>query len=223
MTDFSSVASSAENAYDSIELTNNFFLNDIDLKTIDVETIRKYVNYHLWMFAYDNCENHALWDNMQMIIEHFKKEHFNKLNSFIWRSLRNYYYRHDFWVDYNFDVDRTRAITMLKAVAFEWNDKWTLKQINWAERQEHTLFRITRIRKQELTNIVESNNSDIVTAANSRDLTANSRTFYQNIRLQISLHQFAFFNSYMFQTFLASQFSLISQISHQSSSSQSSN
>ena len=60
MTDFSSVASSAENAHDSIESISDLFLNDIDLKTIDVETIRKYVRYQVRIFAHDDFENYSL-------------------------------------------------------------------------------------------------------------------------------------------------------------------
>ena len=92
MTNLSSVTSSAENAYDSIESTYDLFLNDIDLKTIDVETVRKYVNYSLRMFAKNDCENYFLWNDMQMIFEHLKKEHFNKLDAHIRRFLRNYCY-----------------------------------------------------------------------------------------------------------------------------------
>ena len=202
----SSAASSAENTYDSIESANSF-LNDIDLKTIDVSTINKYVLYVLQQFAKSYIEDYDLWDSIQMIFEHFKKEHFNKLDFNTWRLLRDYCYRHEFWIDHNFDVDRTRTTTMLKVVQFEWNNKWTLKQINWAEDHEYTLFRITSKRKRELKSIIESDNLDIIIAAISRDLTTNSRTSYQNIRFQISLHQFASSNSYMSQTFLTSQFS----------------
>ena len=58
MTDLSSVASSAEIAHDSIDSISD--LNDIDLKTIDVETIRKYVRYQVQIFAHDDLKNYFL-------------------------------------------------------------------------------------------------------------------------------------------------------------------
>ncbi len=42
---------------------------------------------------------------------------------------------------------------MLKVVETNWNNEWTIEQIQWVERQYKTLFKITCKRKQELTGI----------------------------------------------------------------------
>ncbi len=42
---------------------------------------------------------------------------------------------------------------MLTAVEADWNNKWTLEQIEWVEERYYSLSRTTRKRKQELTSI----------------------------------------------------------------------
>ena len=48
---------------------------------------------------------------------------------------------------------------MLEAVAAEWNNKWSLEQIEWAEERYHSLSRTTRKRKQKLTGIPHLNSA----------------------------------------------------------------
>ena len=186
MIDSSSAASSAEKTHDSIELTN-FFFNDIDSKTIDVKTIRKYVRYHFRKYVINDLENYSLWDLIQENFEHFKKKHFVKLDRDDWELVKIYCYTHDVWIDHNYELDRTHLSPVIKIINTKWEMNWTFEQIKWVQKRYKHLFDKTLIRKRELMSIIESDNLDIVTAVNSRDLTANSRTSYQNIRLQISV------------------------------------
>ena len=112
---------------------------------------------------------------------------------------------------------------MIKAINTEWEMDWTPEQIKWVQERYKHLSDKTLIRKQELLGNIEPDNLDIVTAANSRDLTADPRTLYQDIRLQTPLHQSAPSNPYMSQAPLASQSPLAPQIPHQLPSSQPSN
>ena len=174
MIDLSSVASSAENIHDSIELIN-LFLNDIDSKTIDVEIIRKYVRYHFRKYVINDFENYSLWDFIQENFEHFKKKHFVKLDRDDWELVKIYCYTHDFWINHNYELDRIHVFLMIKIINTKWEMNWIFEQIQ--KRYKH-LFDKILIRKREFMSIIESDNLNIVTAVNSRDLTANFRTSY---------------------------------------------
>jgi hypothetical protein len=52
------------------------------------------------------------------------------LNDNIWIVLRNFCYFHDFWINHNFESERTKIIIMMKTIQFEWREMWTLDQIN---------------------------------------------------------------------------------------------
>lgn len=76
---------------------------------------------------------------------------------------------------------------MLKAVEAYWNDKWTIEQVKWVERQYKTLSSITRERKQELTGIPNFNSASNLgpNTANSRGLSVEPQTqWFQDIRFQ---------------------------------------
>ena len=109
----------------------------------------------------------------------FEAKHFDESDNNTWGIIRDYCYPHGFWVDHNFGPGRNRTITMLKAVEADWNNKWTLEQIEWVEERYHSLSRTTRKRKQQLTGILNS------------DSVSNPETNIQDNGFQTPLQQSA--------------------------------
>ncbi len=69
---------------------------------------------------------------------------------------------------------------MLKAVAANWNNEWTLEQIKCVQERYHTLFRVTCQRKQKLTGTPNFDST-----SNLEPNTAEQQTKqYQDIRFQ---------------------------------------
>ncbi len=90
-----------------------------------------------------NVEDYCLWDFIQMDFAEFEARHFDELNNTTWRVVRDYCYLYEFWIDHNFGPGRNRTTTMLKAVEVDWNNKWTLEQIEWVEERYHSKHRIS--------------------------------------------------------------------------------
>ncbi|MCJ1346234.1 hypothetical protein MMC31_004449 [Peltigera leucophlebia] len=120
-----------------------------DPKTTDLE----FVIHRFNQYAALNAEDYRLWNCIQMDFRKFEAEHFDELDNATLRVFRDYCYPHGFWIDLNLGLDKTCNTAMLEAVAAEWNNKWTLEQIEWVEERYHSLSRATRKRKQELTGI----------------------------------------------------------------------
>lgn len=68
---------------------------------------------------------------------------------------------------------------MLKAIAADWYDEWTFKQIKLVKKRYYALSTVTRQCKQELTDIPYLNS------------TSNPETNIQDTRFQIPLQQSA--------------------------------
>ncbi len=128
------------------------FAQGFDFQRTDRDMINQYTTYKFnHEYAKMNVEDYCLWDSIQMNFAEFETRHFDELNNATWRVIKDYYYPHRFWIDHNFSPGRNRTITILTAVEADWNNKWSLEQIEWVEERYHSLSRTTRQRKQELT------------------------------------------------------------------------
>ncbi len=94
-------------------------------------------------YAEMNVEDYCLWDSIQMDFAEFEERHFDELNNTTWRVVRDYCYPHGFWIDHNFGPSRNCTTTMLTAVEADWNNKWSLEQIEWVEERYQSLSRTT--------------------------------------------------------------------------------
>lgn len=76
---------------------------------INLYTIYKV--YH--KYAEINIKNYFFRDFIQMDFAKFKARNFDKLNNAIWKIVRDYCYKHEFWIDYNFNPSKSRATIIL--------------------------------------------------------------------------------------------------------------
>ncbi len=155
------------------------FARGLDFQTADHDLINNYIVHGVNQYAATNLEDWSLWDSIQMDFAKFEAKHFDELDNDTWGVIGDYCYLHGFWVDYNFGPGRNCTTTMLKAVEADWNNKWTLEQIEWVEERYHSLSRTTRKQKQQLTGIPNS------------DSTSNLETNTQNIWFQTPLQRLA--------------------------------
>ena len=115
----------------------------------------------------------------------FEVKHFDELDSTTWKLIRNYCYSNGYWIDHNFGLGRTRTTVILKAVKADWNNKWTLEQIEWVEERYDPLSRTTRKRKQELTGTPNLPSNLEPNTANSRGLSLEPQTQqFQDIKFE---------------------------------------
>ncbi|MCJ1344272.1 hypothetical protein MMC31_002475 [Peltigera leucophlebia] len=151
-----------------------------NVQEADYDLLNKYVVYKVNQYRAMNIEDYSFWESIQMNSVKFEAEHFDELDNATLRVFRDYCYPHGFWIDLNLDLDKTCNTAMLEAVSAEWNNKWTLEQIEWVEERYHSLSRTTRKRKQELTGIPH-----LDSASNPKLNTAGQGTQqYQDMRYQ---------------------------------------
>jgi hypothetical protein len=107
------------------------FDNDLDLDKANKKILNKYVFYRLSQYTLLNSVNYDLWISIQTDFADFIEKHFDQLNESIWKSLLNYCYSHDYWIDH--DSLRTCLTNFLKIfnVNSEYSNNWIADQIRW--------------------------------------------------------------------------------------------
>ena len=73
-----------------------------------------------------------------MDFKKFKAKHYNILESSNRRYIPKYWYPYEFRININNDID-IFIIDILNAIAFDWYDRKTVKQIKWVEKCYHIL------------------------------------------------------------------------------------
>ncbi len=127
------------------------FQNDLNIETTDQHILNQYVRYRLDQYAALNVENYELWICIQIDFEKFTQTHFAQLSESIWLDLLIYCYSHEYWIDD--DTVKNLSVNMMKILnpEFDYNDQWSLNQINWMKTTYNTLFGKQQRRKRELT------------------------------------------------------------------------
>ncbi len=128
------------------------FAHGFDIQTVDPDLLDKWVTHRFNICAATNVEDYELWICIRTGFKKFEVKYFDILDNSTWRRIREYCYSHGFWIDIN-DGSETFTNAMLEAIAADWYDEWTLKQIKWVEKRYHALSTVTRQCKQELTGI----------------------------------------------------------------------
>jgi hypothetical protein len=104
--------------------------NDLDVDKTDKKTLNKYVLYRLTLYTLLDSVDYDLWIFIKADFADFIEKHLNQLNESIWKSLLNYCYFHDYWIDH--DSLRKCLVNFLKIlnVNSEYNNNnWTADQI----------------------------------------------------------------------------------------------
>jgi hypothetical protein len=112
--------------------------------------------------------------------ENWIATHFDLLNLKIWNDLRKFCYKHDVWINHNFESDRIKISIMLSIIRVDWNDVWTWNQIKWVEKRYEILSRVIKQRKHEFD---DNFNFDDVTTYFHKSIVESNRnirhiTFY---------------------------------------------
>ncbi len=141
------------------------FDNDLDLDKADKKILNKYVFYRLSQYTLLNSVNYDLWIFIQADFADFIEKHLDQLNESIWKSLLNYCYSHDYWIDH--DSLRKCLTNFLKIlnVNSEYSNNWIVDQIRWMKYNYKKLSSNIRQRKQkiiETANIIINQNKIII-------------------------------------------------------------
>jgi hypothetical protein len=145
------------------------FDNDLNIEKADHFLLNKYVIYRVSQYMILDIENYDLWIFIQTNFVQFTENHLKLLKESIWKSLLDYCYSHDYWV--NHDSLRKMSANFFKILNIdcEYSNQWTTEQIRWIEYNYRMLFRNIQQRKQKFANIITS---EIITA-------------YSNLRLEL--------------------------------------
>jgi hypothetical protein len=106
------------------------FGNDLNGNKADKKTLNKYVLYRLTQYTLLDSVDYDLWIFIQADFADFIEKHLNQLNESIWKSLLDYCYLHDYWIDH--DSLRKCLANFLKIlnVNSEYNNNnWTADHI----------------------------------------------------------------------------------------------
>ncbi len=130
------------------------FDDDLNLDKADKKIFNKYVFYRLNQYTLLNNVNYDLWILIQADFADFIEKHFNQLNESIWKSLLDYCYSHDNWIDH--DSLRKCFTNFLKILNLnsEYSNKWIADQIRWVKYNYKKLSSNTRQRKHEIMKII---------------------------------------------------------------------
>jgi hypothetical protein len=129
------------------------FDNDLNLDKTDKKILNKYVFYCLNQYTLLNSVDYDLWISIQADFADFIEKHLNQLNESIWKSLLNYCYSHDYWI--NHDSLRKCFANFLKTlnVNIEYSINWIVDQIKWMKYNYKKLSSNIRQRKQKIIEI----------------------------------------------------------------------
>jgi hypothetical protein len=129
------------------------FDNDLNLDKTDKKILNKYVFYRLSQYTLLNSVNYDLWISIQADFADFIEKHLDQLNESIWKSLLNYCYSHDYWI--NHDNLRKCFTNFLKIlnVNSEYNNNWIVDQIRWVKYNYERLSSNIRQRKEKIIEI----------------------------------------------------------------------
>jgi hypothetical protein len=130
------------------------FDNDLNLDKADKKILNKYVFYRLNQYTLLNSVNYDLWISIQTDFADFIEKHLDQLNESIWKSLLDYCYSHDYWIDH--DSLRKCLTNFLKIlnVNSEYSNSWTVDQIRWVKYNYKKLSSNIRQRKQKIIEII---------------------------------------------------------------------
>ncbi len=130
------------------------FDNDLNLDKADKKILNKYVFYRLSQYTLLNSVDYDLWIFIQADFADFIEKHLNQLNESIWKSLLNYCYSHDYWIDH--DSVRKCLANFLKTlnVNSEYSNNWIANQIRWVKYNYKKLSSNIRQRKHEIIEII---------------------------------------------------------------------
>lgn len=103
------------------------FAQAFDIQTTDYDLLNKFVIHRFNQYNAVNTEDYSLWDCIQIDFEKWESKYFNKLDNAIWKIFRDYYYHHEYWINYNIAPSKTYTIVMLKIFETDWNSKWTIE------------------------------------------------------------------------------------------------
>lgn len=111
-----------------------------------------------------------------MNFKKFEAKHFDDIDSPIWIIARDYCYLLKYWINHNFGLSWTHATTIIEAINKDWNNKWSLEQINQIKEHYYILSKTTCERKTELIGIPNLDNSLVPNTTNSCGLSIESKT-----------------------------------------------
>ncbi len=171
------------------------FDNDLDLDKADKKTLNKYVLYRLTQYTLLDSVDYGLWIFIQADFANFIEKHLNQLNESIWKSLLDYCYSHDYWIDHdNFRKCFANFLKILNVNSEYNNNNWTADQIKWMKYNYKKLSSSTRQRKQKIIEIINSINQSKI-AENTETIIKFKSTITAYFHSQATQFQDARFRS----------------------------
>lgn len=122
MTDFSSIRSIflQNSKVSNLKIIFKFSFN---VQKVDYNLFNKYVIYQVNQYKAMNIEHYSLYKFIQIDFVKFEVKYFDKLDNITLRAVRDYYYLHKFWIDYNLGLNKIRNVVILEAVIAVLNNK----------------------------------------------------------------------------------------------------
>ncbi len=180
------------------------FDNGLDLDKADKKFLNKYVFYRLSQYTLLNSVNYELWISIQADFANFIEQHLNQLNESIWKSLLDYCYSHDYWIDH--DSLRKCSANFLKTLNANSeynNNNWTADQIRWVEYNYKKLSSNIRQRKHEIMKItnVTINQGKIISDEKGTIIKVELKTYIHSQATQFQMLGFDFFSLHQISKF----------------------
>ncbi len=171
-----------------------FFCNDIDLDKANHHILNRYVTYRVSQYAAFGIEDYDLWICIQTDFVLFIENHLNQLNESIWKTLLDYCYSHEYWVDH--DSKRKMSAYFMKTINLdvEYNFNWIKNQIKWIEYNYRYLFKNIQQRKHELYEITLIEISRILIFIETSTIIAYSHSqqaHSQNVKKDVRYQSFS--------------------------------
>jgi hypothetical protein len=140
------------------------FENDLNIEKADHSLLNKYVIYRVSQYMTLDIEDYDLWIFIQTNFVQFTENHLKLLNESIWKSLLDYCYSHDYWIDHDSLKKMSANFFKILDIDCEYSNQWTAEQIRWVEYNYRMLFRNIQQRKQKLIITITSKDNDSITA-----------------------------------------------------------
>jgi hypothetical protein len=114
------------------------------------------------MYTLLNSVNYDLWISIQVDFADFIEKHFDQLNESIWKSLLDYCYSHNYWIDHESLRKCLTNFLKILNVNSEYSNNWIVDQIRWVKYNYKKLSSNIRQRKQKIIEIINIIQSKII-------------------------------------------------------------
>jgi hypothetical protein len=146
--------------------------------------------------------NYDLWISIQADFADFIEKHLDQLNESIWKSLLNYCYSHDYWIDH--DNLRKCFANFLKTLNMnsEYSNNWSADQIRCVKYNYKKLSSNIRQRKHDIIEIINIIQSKIIFDEKETIIKVELKTYIHSQTTQFQDARFRSFQSSLNQQIL---------------------